>query len=250
MRALILSDIHGNLEALEAVIAAAGPVDTVWNLGDVVGYGASPNEVVERIRPLASRNVRGNHDKVAAGLVSAEGFNPSARQAVEWTREHLNAATIEWLCTMAAGPVVCPGSNVALAHGSPLNEDVYVLNIRDAWTPLEKMEQQVTFFGHTHLQGGFGWDSGRWFEIAPAHQRSNGHSSWTVSLGENRRYLINPGSVGQPRDTDWRAAYCIFDDAARTVTFHREPYDVGLAQGRILLAGLPEKLAKRLREGR
>ena len=250
MRALILSDIHGNLEALEAVLTAAGKVDAVWNLGDVVGYGASPNEVVDGIRHLASKNVRGNHDKVASGECSPDGFNPSARQAALWTRDQLSPDAALWLRGMAAGPVVCSTSNVALAHGSPLHEDVYILNIRDAWNPLERMEQQATFFGHTHMQGGFGWDNGRWFEILPCHRRGNHHSEWTLSFAEHRRYLVNPGSVGQPRDGDWRAAYAIFDDRTRTVTFHREPYDVGLAQGRILLADLPERLAKRLDEGR
>ncbi len=250
MRVLILSDIHGNLEALEAVLAAAGPVDTVWNLGDVVGYGASPNEVVQRLRPLASKNVRGNHDKVAAGITTAEGFNPSAREAAEWTCEHIVQDAAAWLHGLPTGPVICHTSNVALAHGSPVHEDAYILNIRDAWVPLERMEQQATFFGHTHIQGGFGWDSGHWFEITPAQQRGNGSASWSLTLSDHRRYLLNPGSVGQPRDGDWRAAYAIFDDATRTVTFHRQPYDVDLAQGRILLAGLPEKLAKRLREGR
>jgi predicted phosphodiesterase len=250
MRVLILSDIHGNLEALEAVLAAAGPVDTVWNLGDVVGYGASPNEVIERIRPLVSKNVRGNHDKVAAGVASSEGFNPSAREAADWTRHQLTDENKAWLAQLPTGPVLCPASNAALAHGSPIHEDIYILNIRDAWTPLERMEQQATFFGHTHLQGGFGWDNGNWFEVRMAHQRGDGPSSWTKQLAEHRRYLLNPGSVGQPRDNDWRAAYAIFDDHARTVTFHRQPYDISLAQGRILLAGLPENLAKRLHEGR
>jgi predicted phosphodiesterase len=250
MRALILSDIHGNLEALEAVLAAAGPVDTVWNLGDVVGYGASPNEVVQRLRPIAAKNVRGNHDKVAAGLTSADGFNPAARIAVDWTREHLTDESTAWLKQLPAGPVACPRSNIALAHGSPIHEDIYILNIRDAWSPLETMQQQVTFFGHTHLQGGFGWDNGHWFEVRTSHPQSDAPSTWSLTLAEHRRYLLNPGSVGQPRDDDWRAAYAIFDDVARTVAFHRVPYDLNLAQGRILLAGLPESLAKRLRDGR
>ncbi len=250
MRALILSDIHGNLEALDAVLAAAGPVDTIWNLGDVVGYGASPNEVIERIRPLAGKNVRGNHDKVASGLDNADSFNPTAREAAEWTRAQLTPGNAAWLKQLPAGPVLCPASNVALAHGSPMHEDIYILNIRDAWAPLEGMQQQVTFFGHTHLQGGFGWDNGHWFEVHAAQHRGSAHSAWTLTLADHRRYLLNPGSVGQPRDNDWRAAYAILDDQTRTVTFHREPYDIRLAQGRILLAGLPEPLAKRLREGR
>ena len=248
MRTLILSDIHGNLEALNAVLAAAGEVDSVWNLGDTVGYGASPNEVVERIRPIASRNVRGNHDKVASGIMSVETFNPAAKEAALWTQQHLSQQSIDWLRELPTGPVTC--RNYTLAHGSPIHEDVYILNIRDAWSPLESMQTRATFFGHTHLQGGFGWDNGRWFGIKPQHGRPEGHSQWTLPIEESRRYLLNPGSVGQPRDGDNRAAYIILDDALNTVTFHREPYDIELAQGRILLAGLPERLAKRLREGK
>jgi diadenosine tetraphosphatase ApaH/serine/threonine PP2A family protein phosphatase len=248
MRTLILSDIHGNLEALEAVLADAGAHDALWNLGDVVGYGASPNEVVARLRPLAAQNVRGNHDKVCSGIASVAGFNPIAAEAVEWTREQLTPDATEWLRELPAGPINLSG--VSLVHGSPLDEDFYIVNIRDAWLPLQGSQQPLTFFGHTHLQGGFGWEDGRWFEVQPRHVRAAESSAWTLQLEPGRRYLLNPGSVGQPRDMDWRAAYIILDDVAKSVTFHRVPYDVDLAQGRILLAGLPEKLAKRLKEGR
>ena len=251
MRALILSDIHGNLEALQAVLTAAdGAYDTVWNLGDVVGYGASPNEVVDLVRQHAAASVRGNHDKVCSGLDSANSFNSIARDAALWTREHLRPDAMEWLRALPAGPFVPPGTDVALAHGSPIDEDIYILNIRDAWAPLESMRQHCTFFGHTHVQGGFGWQDGRWFEVTPKHVRNLEPSSWTLPVDAGRRYLLNPGSVGQPRDVDARAAYAIYDSDASSVSFHRVPYDIELAQGRILLAGLPDRLAKRLREGR
>lgn len=250
MRALILSDVHGNLEALDAVLSAAGPCDQVWNLGDVVGYGASPNEVISRMRADATSNVRGNHDKVCAGLASAAQFNATARDAAVWTQQQLTPASLEWLVALPGGPILCNGGTVALAHGSPLHEDIYILNIRDAWAPLQQMQASCTFFGHTHVQGGFGWEGGRWFEVHPLQGRAEGRAHWTLQLGDGKRYLLNPGSVGQPRDGDSRAAYAIMDDTAHTVTFHREPYDIDLAQGRILLAGLPERLAKRLREGR
>lgn len=251
MRALILSDIHGNLEALEAVLAAAGRCDAVWNLGDVVGYGASPNEVVERMRRAATLNVRGNHDKVCAGIASANHFTANAHTAALWTREHLTAESTEWLRALPEGPVTVAGEHVALAHGSPLHEDIYIQNIRDAWAPLQGMEAGVTFFGHTHVQGGFGWEAGRWFEVRPLQGRDrNHHSEWVTKLDASKRYLLNPGSVGQPRDNDPRASYAIYDHAAMTVTFHRVPYDIDLAQGRILLANLPDNLAKRLRDGR
>jgi predicted phosphodiesterase len=239
MRALILSDIHGNLEALEAVLEDAGAVDTVWNLGDVVGYGASPNEVVERIRRVATASVRGNHDKACSGVVSPSNFNSSARDAAR-----------AWLAALPGGPLVVSHGNVALAHGSPVHEDIYILNIRDAWVPLQQMQEQVTFFGHTHVQGGFGWCDGRWFEVPAKHSRANGSSEVTLQLEAGRRYLVNPGSVGQPRDGDWRAAYALFDTVSNALAFRRVAYDLTLAQGRILMAGLPERLAARLREGR
>lgn len=251
MRALILSDIHGNLEALDAVLAAAGRCDAVWNLGDVVGYGASPNEVVTRIRRTATLNVRGNHDKVCAGIASANHFTTNARTAALWTREHLTTDSTEWLRDLPEGPLFVEGERVSLAHGSPLHEDIYIQNIRDAWAPLQQMEAGITFFGHTHVQGGFGWESERWFEVRPMQQRDRDRTSeWVLQMEAGRRYLLNPGSVGQPRDSDPRAAYAVYDSTTTTVTFHRVPYDIDLAQGRILLANLPESLARRLREGR
>lgn len=251
MRALILSDIHGNLEALQAVQSAAGVCDQVWNLGDVVGYGASPNQVVDCMRSTATHGVRGNHDKVCAGLASAAQFNPTARAAAMWTQGQLTPQSVEWLQKQPGGPLLCEHDTVALSHGSPLHEDIYILNIRDAWAPLQQMQARCTFFGHTHVQGGFGWEAGRWFEVRPLQQCSEDRRShWTMPLEPGKRYLLNPGSVGQPRDGDPRAAYAILDDGLGTVTFHREPYDIDLAGGRILLAGLPERLAKRLHQGR
>jgi predicted phosphodiesterase len=154
MRALILSDIHGNLEALNAVLTAAEPYDVLWNLGDVVGYGGSPNEVVDLMRVRAQVNVRGNHDRVCCGLSSATGFNPVARQAAMWTKEELTEDNREWLKEMPQGPVTPAGQTAATCvHGSPLNEDQYILNMRDAWAPLQQMSATITFFGHTHVQG-------------------------------------------------------------------------------------------------
>ncbi len=251
MRALIVSDIHGNLEALNAVLAAAPVHDELWNLGDVVGYGASPNETVDCMRLLADHSVRGNHDKVCSGLTSAEGFNPMAQQSVRWTAEALTPDAAAWLRAMPEGPVPtrCGSSN--LTHGSPVHEDMYILNIRDAWEPLQRALNRTTFFGHTHLQGGFQLLGKQWLGINPPHAPGNRASRWTLPLLEDgTRYLLNPGSVGQPRDGDWRAGFAVLDDSANEVTFFREPYDLALAQGRILMAGLPERLALRLREGR
>ena len=249
MRALIVSDIHGNLEALDAVLAAAPEHDQLWNLGDVVGYGASPNEAVACMRLLADVNVRGNHDKVCCGQASAHEFNPTARKAVEWTAKALTASSFAWLRTLPEGPVAAETSS--LAHGSPMHEDLYILNIRDAWEPLQRATQRTTFFGHTHVQSGFQRLGKQWHAVKPEHTAGSGESQWTLKLREDgTRYLLNPGSVGQPRDGDWRAAFALLDDTAGEVTFFREPYDLALAQGKILLAGLPERLALRLREGR
>jgi diadenosine tetraphosphatase ApaH/serine/threonine PP2A family protein phosphatase len=139
---------------------------------------------------------------------------------------------------------------VTLAHGSPLNEDQYILNMRDAWAPLQQMATAITFVGHTHVQGGFWQREQEWHELRPRYNSQRDHETWTLPIQSGTRQLVNPGSVGQPRDSDWRAAFAIYDSESCAVTYHRVPYDVGRAQGRILMARLPEKLATRLREGR
>ena len=250
MRALILSDIHANLEALKAVLDAATPFDVLWNLGDVVGYGASPNEVIDLIRPKSQLTVRGNHDRVCCGLTSSLGFNPIARAAAHWTHEELTPHNREWLRDLPQGPIEPEQGLVSCAHGSPLNEDQYILNMRDAWAPLQQMPTAITFFGHTHIQGGFSQKEHDWHELRPQYPRTNEAASWTMPIPPGTRHLINPGSVGQPRDYDWRAAFAIYDSDAAEITFHRVPYDITASQGRILMAGLPERLAARLVEGR
>ena len=274
MRALILSDIHANLEALNAVLAAAGEWDELWNLGDMVGYGGSPNEVLDVVRPLSTLTVRGNHDRVCCGLTSAVNFNPTARAAAMWTLNELSPENLEWLRglpqgplfpgnaegagrveSMAAGADSGPGGEsagplVSLAHGSPLNEDRYILSMRDAWAPLQQMTTAITFVGHTHVQGGFSQKEHDWYELRPRFASRDRADTWTLEIPPGTRQLINPGSVGQPRDADWRAGFAIYDAEKREVEFHRVPYDLVAAQGRILMAGLPERLAARLRDGR
>lgn len=255
MRALILSDIHANLEALTAVLAAAGTYDQLWNLGDIVGYGGSPNQVIEIIRPLSYLVVRGNHDRVCCGAASALSFNPVARAAALWTQQELTPANLQWLKNLAQGPIVpeklaVQDPEVSCVHGSPLNEDQYILNMRDAWAPLQQMTADLTFFGHTHVQGGFSRDGTEWHEIRPVYHSRKEAGSWTIQMTPGTRHLVNPGSVGQPRDYDWRAAFAIYDSTAAEITYHRIPYDLTASQGRILMAGLPERLAARLREGR
>jgi predicted phosphodiesterase len=255
MRALILSDIHANLEALNAVLAAAGEWDALWNLGDMVGYGASPNQVLEVIRPLSTLTVRGNHDRACSGISSTVHFNPAARIAAAWTFEQLNQENIEWLRDLPKGPLQphdprLGDAQVSLAHGSPLNEDQYILSMRDAWAPLQVMVTAITFVGHTHVQGGFSQKEHEWHELRPRYRGRNEVETWTLPIPPGTRNLINPGSVGQPRDYDWRAAFAIYDSEACEIVYHRVPYDLTGAQGRILMARLPERLAARLREGR
>jgi predicted phosphodiesterase len=255
MRALVLSDIHSNLEALNAVLAAAGKWDELWNLGDMVGYGASPNQVLDKIRPLATLTVRGNHDRVCSGLSSALAFNPTARAAAKWTLEELTPENLEWLRSVPQGPLQPRQHSpeeplVTLAHGSPLNEDQYIMNMRDAWAPLQQMTTAITFVGHTHIQGGFSRKEHDWHEIRPRYKSRNEADQCILPIAPGTRNLINPGSVGQPRDDDWRAAFAIYDSGACEVVYHRVPYDLKRAQGRILMARLPERLAARLREGR
>jgi predicted phosphodiesterase len=253
MRALILSDIHGNLEALNAVLAAAGEWDALWNLGDMVGYGASPNEVLNLIRPLATLSVRGNHDRVCSGLSSAVTFNPTARQAAKWTLEMLTPDNLVWLRSVPQGPLqpeVAGEVQVTLAHGSPLNEDQYIMTMRDAWAPLQQMTTAITFVGHTHIQGGFSQKEHEWHEVRPLYRSRNDAETWTLEIPPATRNLINPGAVGQPRDYDWRAAFAVYDSEAQAIVYHRVPYDLARAQGRIRMARLPERLAARLREGR
>jgi diadenosine tetraphosphatase ApaH/serine/threonine PP2A family protein phosphatase len=259
MRALIVSDIHGNLHALQAVLEAAsgsfvGGYDQLWNLGDMVGYGARPNEVLDLLRPLATINVRGNHDRVCSGLTDSHSFNPIAAEAAAWTHHHLTIANLEWLRSVPQGPIRAT-DRILCAHGSPLHEDHYIESMRDAWIPLQLMESEITFFGHTHIQGGFSRHDEEWEEIRPTYSVLRGlwrtrAERYVVDVTAGTRHLINPGSVGQPRDFDWRAAFAVYDDSTEQVTFFRVPYDVKAAQAAIRAAHLPERLASRLATGR
>lgn len=251
MRFLLLSDIHSNLDALEACVAGAPAFDAVANLGDIVGYGACPNQVIERSRALGNLFVRGNHDKACAGLMDVRGFNYIAAAAVVWTHHELSADNLAWLKAMPQGPLpLTPLTDAQVAHGSPRDEDEYLLVSDHAAVSAFHVEVPLTFFGHTHMQGGFlvGDDGETTFR--PEFDEKADAVSFEYPLDRNGKYLINPGSVGQPRDGDWRAAFAIYDSDARIVTFHRVKYDVEKAQQRIRAAGLPERLADRLTLGR
>src|SRR5512146_737666 len=251
MRVLVISDIHATPEALEACIAAFPKYDRRANLGDVVGYGASPNDVVERSRELGGIFVRGNHDRAAAGLSNVEDFNPIAGFAAMWTRNELTSENRRWITQLPTGPIrnsFIPG--VVFSHGSPNDEDEYILSEGVARKALEKSPEDLTFFGHTHLQGAVAMRNGAVQVIRPVYVDREGAATFRLELQPQARYLLNPGSIGQPRDTDWRAAFAVYDSEDSTITFYRIPYDVDTAQHRIINAGLPERLAYRLREGR
>ncbi len=236
---LILSDIHGNIEALSAVLEdARGRYERILCLGDLVGYGADPNAVVEWVRENTEVTIRGNHDKACWDPEPAESFNPVARVSAMWTRLALSPASLAYIERLPRGPLRYDGFDVV--HGSPFDEDEYLITLEEAWMAREFLAAQVTFFGHTHVQGGFllassgvgGIDAGRTLEIEPDYF-----------------YLVNPGSVGQPRDRDPRAAYALYSPEERAIEFRRVAYDVDRAAAKILAAGLPEFLAARLFEG-
>lgn len=250
MRILLLSDIHSNLEALDACLAEVPAHDVTVNLGDIVGYGASPNEVIERSRESARLFVRGNHDKAACGLMDVTDFNPVAAMAALWTRDHLKPDNLQWLRQLPQGPIrVDEELDFQFVHGSPIDEDEYLVTVRDAMEPLSYSSVAITFFGHTHIQGGFCKNSEKGV-LQPVYGSRDRRDVWEAKLNPETQYLINPGSVGQPRDSDWRAAFALFDTEAYAVSFYRVPYDVQKAQQRILDANLPHRLAQRLALGR
>ncbi|MGE3277259.1 MAG: metallophosphoesterase [Vicinamibacterales bacterium] len=247
MRYLVLSDIHANLEALETVLAAAAGerCDELLVLGDLVGYGADPNRVVERVRALAPHAiVRGNHDKVGSGVESPEGFNAVARSAIRWTLETLTPDNREWLAALPQGPHAVDAV-VEICHGTPFDEDVYVFDDLDALRALQAASRPLCLFGHTHVQIGYR-TAAQQFAMTTARESR----PLDITLEPGTRHLVNPGSVGQPRDGDPRAGYAVVDTGTATVTLFRVPYPIADAQKRILEEGLPEMLAQRLSVGR
>jgi predicted phosphodiesterase len=247
MRYLVLTDIHANLEALDACLADAlvHGYDATLVLGDLVGYGPDPNAAVDRVqelKPLAI--VRGNHDKVACGLEQAEGFNSVAKSAAKWTLDILEPAHREWLCALPEGPTEVD-EVVEICHGSPFDEDAYIFDELDAVRALKVATRPLCLFGHTHYPVTF--------ELSDESFDSVGSSTapeMHVRMRDGCKYLLNPGSVGQPRDGDPRAAYAIVDTRHRRVELFRLRYPVEETQAKIIKAGLPEVLAQRLGVGR
>jgi diadenosine tetraphosphatase ApaH/serine/threonine PP2A family protein phosphatase len=244
MTLLIISDIHANLEALEATLAAAGDWDAVLVLGDLVGYGADPNAVIERVRALpAATIIRGNHDKVGSGIESVRNFNHLARLAIEWTAVTLTPANRTWLASLQQGPVLIDDL-VEICHGAPFDEDLYIVDDLDARHSFRAMRRPLCLFGHTHVPAAFRFGGDLEAVGPPRGDR------FTLTLEAGARYLVNCGAVGQPRDGDARAAFGLLDTDTRVLTVTRVHYDVQTAQTKIIDAGLPEVLARRLGVGR
>jgi predicted phosphodiesterase len=239
MRIAVLSDIHSNLPALDAVLTAAGHVDAVWHLGDIVGYGPDPDGVVDRLRSIGAIGVRGNHDAAAVGGSEIDWFNPDARRAMEWTRTALSPETRSWLAALPERRTI---DGVDLVHGSP-REPIweYVISSDVARANLAILEAQIGLHGHTHVPVAWIQDGDRVELFRPGR---NG----TLDLA-GRRALVNPGSVGQPRDGDPRASFLILDPESGQVVWQRVAYDVASVQDAMRGAGLPASLSARLEVG-
>jgi predicted phosphodiesterase len=245
VRYLIISDIHSNWEALQAVLTAAqGLYDRIVCLGDLVGYGADPNRVTEWARANVAVVIRGNHDKACSGLESLEWFNEIAREAALWTLNQLEPDNLQYLVNLAKGPVDSDG--MTIVHGSILDEDEYVVSPREAAQVFPYLDGHLTFFGHTHIQGGFIQFQDKLQVVRPMPNKGPQY----LELQPEEKYLLNPGSVGQPRDGDWRCGFVLYDPAEHLIVFYRIDYDIATAQDKIRSAGLPEHLANRLSAGR
>lgn len=246
MRYLILSDIHSNDEALSAVLARARRQkhDRVVVLGDFVGYGADPNSVVDRVRKIrkAKSMIRGNHDRVVCGLDRGDLFNPLALEAALWSAQRLTPENRRFLEELPVGPLEVDGRFV-ICHGSPRDEDAYIFSDYDAYLNFSFSEAAVCFFGHSHIPSIFSLEPhGIRVEVVRGNRTR-------IRLKRGVRYLINPGSVGQPRDRNPAASFALYDSDSAVVTFERVRYDVEQAREKIHRAGLPEMLGDRLLVG-
>lgn len=246
MKTLIISDLHSNEPALRAVLkqVARKNIARTLCMGDFVGYGAQPNQVVEEVRNLKGKKfyIRGNHDRVAIGADDGKGFNEAAKSAALWTRRKLSRCNMGFLSALPLGPVAVD-DEILMCHGSPFDEDEYLFSEYDAFNVFNAHPQRLIFFGHTHLPSFF------------VMHENGSVSGWLIrepmsfKLEPGGRYLINPGSVGQPRDRNSAAAFAIYDRKRQTVQFHRVEYELWKAQQPILEAGLPRILADRLLVG-
>lgn len=243
VRIALLSDVHANLIALDAVLADARDrsIDAYWSLGDMVGYGPRPNEVLARLREIGALCVLGNHDAAAIGLITTELFNPVAAEAAEWTARALDEAHRAWLAEL---PEVATVEGATLVHGTlhePLWE--YLITAEAAHHHFDALQTRVSVAGHTHIPLVIWQEAGGSVRATqPAHEE-------TVELGSTP-VAVNPGGVGQPRDGDPRAAYAIYAPDANRVEYRRVAYDIVTVQRQIAEAGLPKSLAARLSVGR
>lgn len=246
MRAAVISDVHSNQTALEAVFAAidAAGVEEVWCLGDVVGYGAQPDACAELIQQRCDVCLAGNHDLAVRGDLDVATFSDTAAAAVEWTRENVSAATVEFLRGLEPAAA---RAGVGLYHASPSDPIwEYVLSADQAEAGLDAQGQRIGLIGHSHIALFFTRPEGTRRGGAQGAQAGDG-----AVLGlESGEWLLNPGSVGQPRDSDPRAAWLELDTEEQTARYHRVPYDIATAAETILVAGLPSQLAERLAAGR
>jgi predicted phosphodiesterase len=248
MRYLILSDIHANWEALESVLKAAeGRYDRIVCCGDIVGYGPDPARVTERMNTLRVQIVRGNHDKAVLGQTDLSFFNPLARQAVYWTREVLAPEHWDFLREIPPGPATL--MDFILVHGSLMDEDEYLFTGKEAASSLQMAWAPLVFMGHTHIQGGFALNADKTVtDFRPVFLEGKLESE--LKLEPGMKYLINSGSVGQPRDRDSRAAYAILDVEEKIVRFCRAEYPIELTQAKMQAVQLPEYLIQRLSLGK
>lgn len=244
MKYLIFSDIHGNIESLNAFLSKQRlkSADKLVYLGDLVGYGPNPNEVIQRVRELSNiRMIRGNHDKVVAGLESAALFNPVAAESAEWTRERLTRDHIKYLKKLPQGPLILDNF-ITICHGSPFDEDYYIFSKFEAMEAIRYIGTSIAFFGHTHFPVMYIYRNEK-LDIIEMMRDSS------IRLDCNTRYLINPGSIGQPRDRCNQPSYILFDSEKMMISFHRFQYDYKLTQKKITGENLPEVLAERLGTG-
>lgn len=246
MRAAVISDIHSNRHALEAVLAAIekAEVEQTWCLGDMVGYGAEPDACTALVRERCDTCLVGNHDLALLGALDISTFSEAAAAAVEWTREHVDEETLEFLGSLDPA---ASQQGVGLFHASPRDPVwEYVLSTDQAEAGLDAQEERVGLIGHSHIALFFVRAPGARRGYAQGAQASDGAE---VEIGEGE-WLLNPGSVGQPRDGDPRAAWLELDTEAWLARYHRVAYDVEGAASAILEAGLPKVLAERLEVGR
>lgn len=244
MRYLVISDIHANIEALEVCLedAARRGYDRSVVLGDIVGYGPDPNAVIDRIVTLAPvALVRGNHDKIAFGIEQAEGFNIAARAAAQWTLNALTPEHRDWLVNLPQGPTLVDDA-FEICHGSPVDEDEYIFDELDARRAIDGARKRLCLFGHTHVAMIFQLQGRSIGLLTPSNEG--------LALDGDAKYLVNPGSIGQPRDADPRAAYAIIDTSTNTIEMVRLDYPVEQTQEKMAAAGLPEPLIRRLAAGR